>query len=92
MMSMQQSNIPLYVLETKMLTYEKLDHQGELDFQDSGRRICQGWRGGIQELCILSILNLITDIKIKYNENIVGDIISHKNHVNRQLFCAQCVT
>ena len=29
------------------------------------------------ELCILPILNFLTDIKIKYYENIVGYIISH---------------
>ena len=41
--------------------------------------------GGLRpqsELCILPILNFLTDIKIKYDENIVGYIISHKNHLN----------
>ena len=32
---------------------------------------------------------MLTDIKIKYNENIVGYIISHKNNLNRQIFCAK---
>ena len=45
------------------------------------------------ELCILPILNFLTDIKIKNIENIVGYIFSHKNHLNRQIFCAKkCVT
>ena len=36
------------------------------------------------ELCILPILNyLLTELKIKYNDKIVGYIISHKNHLNR---------
>ena len=50
--------------------------------------------GGLKpptELCILPILNIVTNIKIKYNENIVGYIISHKNHLNRQIFCAKNV-
>ena len=50
--------------------------------------------GGLRspsELCILPILNFLTDIKIKYNENIVGYIISHKNHLNSQIFCAKNV-
>ena len=43
------------------------------------------------ELCILPIFNFITDIEIKYNKNIVGYIISNKNHLNRQIFCAKNV-
>ena len=48
--------------------------------------------GGVEtpsELFIFTILNLLTDIKIKYNENIVGYIISHKNNLNMQIFCAK---
>ena len=41
------------------------------------------------ELCIFPILIFLTDIKIKHNKNIVGYIISHKNHLNRQIFCAK---
>ena len=31
----------------------------------------------------------VLDFQIKYNENIVGYNISHKNHLNRQIFCAK---
>ena len=68
-----------------------------LDFQESAGRMDKDGgeiQGGLRppsELCILQILDFLTDIKIKYNENIVGYIILHKNHLNSDIFFAKNV-
>ena len=76
-------------------TAEQLAHSGGVGFlgfrrEDLTRMEVKN-SGGLRtplELSIFPILYFLTDINIKYNENIVGYIISHKNHLNSQIFCA----
>ena len=92
MMSMQKSNIPFYVLERKTCQSRGcwIFRIQEGGFDKDGGKKFRGLKPP-SELCILPILNFLADIKIKYDENIVCYIISHKSHLNSQISCPKNV-